>query len=67
MIDMLHILCVCPTPGSRFPSVSYLVVLAYFGLVYDVYLHFQQYFSFIGGGNRRKPPACHMSLTNFHF
>ena len=40
----------------------------------DVYLHFQQYFSyivavsFIGEENwriRRKPPACHKSLTNF--
>jgi len=30
--------------------------------------HFQQYFSFIGGGSRstrRKPPTCHKSLTNF--
>ena len=30
--------------------------------------HFQQYFSFIGGGNWsiwRKPPICRKSLTNF--
>ena len=46
----------------------------WFGLVYGVYHHFQQYFSytvtvsFIGGGNwstRRKPPTCRKSLTNF--
>jgi len=44
------------------------------GLVYGVYRHFQQYFSyimevsFIGGGNRsmrRKPPTCRKSLTKF--
>ena len=40
-------------------------------MVYGVYCHFQQYFSyivavsFIGGGNRRKPQTCHKSLTNF--
>jgi hypothetical protein len=38
---------------------------------YGVYCHFQQYFSyivvvsFIGGGNRRKPPTCRKSLTNW--
>jgi len=46
----------------------------WFGLVYGVYPHFQQYFSyimafsFIGGGNRsiqRKPLTCRKSLTNF--
>jgi hypothetical protein len=45
-------------------------------LVYGVYRHFQQYFSyivevsFIGGGNRsiwRKPPTCRKSLTNFKY
>ena len=41
------------------------------GLIYDVWCHFQQYFSyivvvsFIGGGNARKPPTCDKSLTNF--
>ena len=44
------------------------------GLVYSVYCHFQQYFSyimavsFIDGGNLttwRKPPTCCKSLTNF--
>ena len=41
------------------------------GLIYDVWCHFQQYFSyivvvsFIGGGNGRKPPTCDKSLTNF--
>ena len=41
------------------------------GQGYGVQRHFQQYFSyivacsFIGGGNRRKPPACRKSLTNF--
>ena len=32
-----------------------------------IYHHFQQYFSFIDGGNRstqRKPHTCHKSLTN---
>ena len=42
-------------------------ILIWFGLVYGVKRHFQQYFgdivvvSFIGGGNRsaqRKPPTC---------
>ena len=42
-------------------------------MVFDKYI--QQYFnnivalSFIGGGNRstrRKPPTCHMKLTNYH-
>ena len=46
----------------------------WFGLVYGVECHFQQYFSyimavnFIGGGNwstRRKPLSCRKSLTNF--
>jgi hypothetical protein len=46
----------------------------WFGLVYGVYRHFQQYFSyimavsFIGGGNwstQRKPPTCRKSLTDF--
>jgi len=46
----------------------------WFGLVYGVKRHFQQYFnyimavSFIGGGNwstRRKSPTCRKSLTNF--
>ena len=35
---------------------------------YDVWRHFQQYVSFIGGGNRstcRKPLTCRKSLTNF--
>jgi hypothetical protein len=35
---------------------------------YCVYRHFQQYFSYIGGGNwstRRKPPTCRNSLANF--
>jgi hypothetical protein len=42
-----------------------------YGKGYDVERHFQQYFSymvavsFIGGGNRRKPPTSHQSLTNF--
>ena len=42
-----------------------------FGLAYGVQRHFQQYFSyivvvsFIGGGNRRKPPTCLKTLTNF--
>jgi hypothetical protein len=38
------------------------------GWGYGVYHHFKQYFnyiSFIGGGNRRKPPTCRKSLTNF--
>jgi hypothetical protein len=44
------------------------------GLVYGVWRHFQQYFSyivavsFIGEGNRstrRKPPTCRKSLTKF--
>ena len=44
------------------------------GLVYGVWPHFQQYFSyivvvsFIGEGNlstRRKQPTCRKSLTNF--
>ena len=48
--------------------------LVWFGLVYDVSRHFQQYFSYIvavsciGEGNlstRRKPPTCRKSLTNF--
>ena len=40
-------------------------------LVYGVYHHFQQYFSyimavsFIGGANRRKPQTCRKSQTNF--
>ena len=40
-------------------------------LVYGMYRHFQQYFSyivavsFIGGGNRRNPQICRKSLTNF--
>ena len=35
------------------------------------YRHFQQYYSYIvavsciGGGNRRKPPTCRKSMTNF--
>jgi len=38
---------------------------------YGVLRYFQQYFSyivaasFIGGGNRRKPPTCRKSLANF--
>ena len=44
------------------------------GLVYGVWRHFQQYFSyivavsFIGGGHQstwRKSPTCHKSLTKF--
>jgi hypothetical protein len=41
-----------------------------FILVYGVWRHFQQYFSyimaasFIGGGNQRKPLTCRKSLTN---
>ena len=40
-------------------------------LVYGVYRHFQQYFSYImavsffGGETRRKPQSCRKSLTNF--
>ena len=40
-------------------------------LGYGVLCHFQQYFSyivtvsFIYGGNRRKPPTCRKSLSNF--
>jgi hypothetical protein len=43
----------------------------WFGLVYSVYRHFQQYISsivavsFIGAGNQRKPQTCRKSLTNF--
>ena len=29
------------------------------------YCHFQQYFSYIGGGNWRKPQNCRNILTNF--
>jgi len=42
-----------------------------FCLFYGASRHFQQYVSyivavnFIGGGNRRKPPTCCKSLTNF--
>ena len=40
-------------------------------VVNGVLQHFQQYFSFImavsffGGGNRREPPTCRKSLTNY--
>jgi len=37
-------------------------------MVYGVWRNFQQYFSYIGGGNRRtrgKPLTCRKSLTNF--
>jgi len=37
-------------------------------LGYGVLRHFQQYFSFISGGNGalgRKPPTCRKSLSNF--
>jgi hypothetical protein len=42
----------------------------WFGLVYGAERHFQQYFSYIGGGNwstRRKPPTCRKSLTNLSY
>ena len=43
--------------------------IAHVCLFDSVQRHFQQYFSyivvvsFIGEGNRRKPPTCHKSLT----
>jgi hypothetical protein len=52
---------------------SYVLQWDWFGL-YDIYRHFQQYFSyivavnFIGVGNwstRRRPLICRKSLTNF--
>jgi hypothetical protein len=52
-----------------------LCCMHHFGLVYHVYHHFQQYFSyyyivavrFIGGGNRStlRKQTCRKSLTNF--
>jgi hypothetical protein len=34
-------------------------------MVYGYQSHFQQYFSFISGGNRRKPPTCHKEKRSY--
>jgi hypothetical protein len=50
------------TPSEQFQNLT--------GFIWVLWC-FQQYFSyivavsFIGGGNRRKPPTCRKSLTNF--
>jgi hypothetical protein len=46
-------------------SKCYFFVLEKEGEGYDVKCHFQQYFSFIGGGNQRRPLTCHKEKRSY--
>jgi hypothetical protein len=63
--------CFNNQPKAFIPQDNYLWSNPKCWLVYGVQRHFQQYFSyivavsFIFGGNRKKPPTCGKSFTNY--